>query len=270
MNSIIRDKKKNKKLKFLVKFSGFFILFCLFPLLVIFYLICGVLDFRRNHLSDWASINRYFFGNGLLTWTLSPFNLFIDLISAKNPGIYQLQDLPQGYRAEINQLIKTFAEKNILDEIKVKLEEKKRGMVFFKWYGKNIDSFLKIPEFHQDFKYIKTVGISVFNKRQSTSTHFGPLRVTLRVLYNFNPTHDESIYIEVGKHRHYWHDNSFFIFDDTLMHKSVNDSDHLRYCMFVDVIRPSNYPALLNRIVLALQKILLQINNIFYKNWEFL
>ncbi len=270
MNEMQPIKKKSKVLKTTLKFILLLAFIFFLPVLAIFYLICGMLDFKRNDLWNWASINRYFFGNGMLTWLLSPFNLFMDLISKPNNGIYQLTDLPQDYQDEIKSLIKTFETKDILKEIKTKLESKKRGMVFFKWYGKNIDSFLKIPEFHHNFKYIKTVGVSVFNKQTSTSTHFGPLRVTLRVLYNFNPTQNEHIYIQVGKHQHYWHDNPYFIFDDTLQHKSVNQSEQIRYCLFVDIIRPSQHPEFLSLIVRTLQKILLQVNGIFYKNWDFL
>jgi hypothetical protein len=60
------------------------------------------------------------------------------------------------------------------------------NMIFFKWYGKNIDNFYSVPEFHKDYKYIRTIGISVFNKKESTDEHYGPLRTTLRVLYNIN------------------------------------------------------------------------------------
>jgi hypothetical protein len=67
-----------------------------------------------------------------------------------------------------------------------KLGDKKRGMLFFKWYGKNIRASVEVPEYHEGFKYIRTIGVSIFNKKSSTREHFGPLRVTLRVLYNVN------------------------------------------------------------------------------------
>ena len=64
-------------------------------------------------------------------------------------------------------------------------------MIFFKGrYGKNVDASIDVPEFHRDFKYIRTIGVSVFNKKQSTGKHYGPLRVTLRVLYNINTIAD--------------------------------------------------------------------------------
>ncbi len=264
------DKNQKRLIKSCIKLCTLFAFIYFFPKLGTFYLACGIIDFKRNNLSDWPSINRYFFGNGLLTWLLSPFNLLIDLFSDKNKGIYKLTDLPKDYQDEINDLLDIFSKEDVLHKIEEKMHSKKRGMVFFKWYGKNIDSFLKVDQFHKSFKYIKTIGVLVFNKRQSTSIHFGPLRATFRVLYNFNPIKNENVYIQVGKHRHFWHDNSFFIFDDTLMHQSINEADQLRYCLFVDVIRPSKFPSLMSTLVKYLQFILLQINRFFYKNWDFL
>jgi beta-hydroxylase len=29
------------------------------------------------------------------------------------------------------------------------------------------------------------------------------------------------------------------MFDDTLLHRSVNDTDETRYCAFIDILRPS-------------------------------
>ena len=35
--------------------------------------------------------------------------------------------------------------------------------------------------------------------------------------------------------------NPLFIFDDTLIHQSFNEEDDLRYCAFIDIIRPSYF-----------------------------
>ena len=115
-------------------------------------------------------------------------------------------------------------------------------MIFFKWYGENIDTFVNAPAFHRPWKYVQTIGVSVFNKKVSTSKHFGPIRPTLRILYNLNDIDDNSAYIVVGNVTHYWKDGKLFIFDDTLMHQSFNESDKIRYCLFVDMLRPSPLP----------------------------
>ncbi len=140
-------------------------------------------------------------------------------------------------------------------------------MIFFKWYGKNVDTIIDVPAFHEKWKYIQTIGVSVFNKKVSTSRHFGPLRATFRVLYNLNDIEDKSAYIVVGDTVSYWSENKLFIFDDTLMHQSVNGTDRTRYCLFVDMVRPAPSAAPFVGVVHAIRFFASGFNSIFYKNW---
>lgn len=257
------------KPKDLVLLAVVAVLIWLMPRLSLFYIVCGLLDFRRSKRFEAANWRRYFFGNGILTWFLSPFNLLTDLLCARNCGIYQLTDLPDECQKEIRLLMSLADnEPKIISELGKRMTEKKRGMIFFKWYGKNITNTLTIPEFHQPFKYIKTIGVSIFNKNQSTSTHYGPLRITLRVLYNLVPLKNDGIYIAAANQRHLWHDNPLFIFDDTLVHQSVNGSDQLRYCMFVDILRPSRQLSLMGFFLSIVRSLIISFNRIFYKNWD--
>ena len=98
----------------------------------------------------------------------------------------------------------------------------KRCMLTFKWFNAVQTTDLKIPAFERDYRYIKTIAVSVFNVRETTGRHFGPLVFTFRVLYNLEPVASREVYIEVDGRTHYWNDNPLFIFDDTVMHKSVN------------------------------------------------
>src|SRR6201999_614435 len=148
-----------------------------------------------------------------------------------NKGVYRLEDLPPAHRDEVRRLIQTANDENLVAKIEERSKEFPRTMIFFKWYGVNVDTFLDIPAFHQPWKYIQTIGVSVFNKKVSTSKHFGFMRASLRVLYNLNDMNDKSAYIEVGDKISYWRDEKLFIFDDTLMHESVNQTDQTRYCL---------------------------------------
>jgi aspartyl/asparaginyl beta-hydroxylase (cupin superfamily) len=127
-----------------------------------------------------------------------------------------------------------------------------------------------VPEFHQKFKYIRTIGVSIFNKKQSTGKHFGPLRITLRVLYNINQIDSDKVFIKVGNHINYWRENKLFIFDDTLQHQSCNQSDEVRYCMFVDILRPSLFPGLMSAILTCVRVMIARFNFAFYKHWAFI
>ncbi len=243
-----------------------------FPLLFGVYVVFGLIDVLRNSQRTIRTLERYFAGNGVFTWLLSPFNLLMDLfcLPYRNRGIYQLQDLPEGYRSEIQTLIDAAADRNLVGMLESKMKEKKRGMIFFKWYGQNIPGSVDMPEYHQAFKYIRTIGVSIFNKKQSTGEHFGPLRVTLRVLYNINDIKNKDVFIRVGNQTHYWQDNKLFIFDDTLQHQSCNESDAMRYCLFVDILRPSPWPMLLSGILTGIRYLMTPLRAIFYKHWSFI
>jgi beta-hydroxylase len=239
------------------------------PKLLIVYVIAGMIDVFRNRPLALSTLNRYFFGNGNLTWFLAPFNLLMDLFCLPywNKGIFQLTDLPKRYQSEIQTLIDAAHSRNLVSALESKMGEKKRGMFFFQWYGKLIQTSLDIPEFQTRYKYIRTIGVSIFNKKQSTGKHYGPLRVTYRVLYNINTIDDPNVYVGVGNHIHRWRDGKLFIFDDTLQHDSHNESDAVRYCLFVDILRPSLVPWLLGSIVTAIRLMLAPVRRVFYKHW---
>ena len=242
------------------------------PKILAFYLCCGLVDVLRNRRRTASTLNRYFAGNGVCTWLLSPFNLLMDALSIpfRNKGIYKLEDLPGPYQEEIKSIIAAAHESRLIERLESKMEGQKRGMIFFKWYGKNIPTSVDVPEFHRSYKFIRTIGVSIFNKKQSTGKHYGPLRITLRVLYNINTIDSNDVYIKVGNHTHFWKENKLFIFDDTLQHQSCNESDPVRYCMFVDILRPSHFPHLASTILSGVRLVIARFNGAFYQNWTFL
>ena len=143
-------------------------------------------------------------------------------------------------------------------------------MLFYRWYGRKYENSIELPGIEQDFRFIRTIGVSSFKSGVSTAFHFGPFRSTIRVLYNLNRIESDQVFIEVGDHKHLWKDEPLFIFDDTLMHRSVNESDELRYCVFADIIRPSYFPFVLKSIVSVIQNIFYRFNFIFYNKWKFI
>jgi aspartyl/asparaginyl beta-hydroxylase (cupin superfamily) len=241
-----------------------------FPWIMLFYVLCGLYDVSRNRNLSLAVLDRYFFGNGLTTWLLSPFNVLMDILALPyiNKGVYKLADLPKPYQDEIKAVIDGAYQQDLVGQLQRTADAHARSMFFFKWYDANVNTIVDVPAFHRDYKYIKTIGVSVFNKKESTSRHFGPLRATFRVLYNVNTMDDNSAYIVVGDTTNYWRESKLFIFDDTLLHQSFNDSDKARYCLFVDIVRPSAVPAVFAGLV-TLNRILFRgLNSIFYKKWK--
>ena len=242
------------------------------PFYLVLYAGFGLVDFARNKGRKLSSLDRYFAGNGVFTWLLSPFNLLMDVLALPywNKGVYQLSDLPAAYQDELKAVIEAAHRRDLVGKLNLKLDEHKRGMIFFKWYGRHVQTSVDIPEFHGEFKYIRTIGVSIFNKKQSTGKHFGPLRITLRVLYNINQIDSDQVYIKVSNHINYWRENKLFIFDDTLQHQSCNQSDEVRYCIFVDILRPSVCPRLMSAILACVGEVVAPFNFIFYKHWTFI
>lgn len=238
------------------------------PLLTIAFIALGLIDVMRNDKKSLSLFVGYFLGNGVFTWVLSPFNLLIDRLSYKNWGVWKLEQFPPDYQREVNLVLDIFKERRneIMEEIDANFEDGRRGMYVYQWYGKQkIDN---IPEFNQKFKYIRTIAVSVFSGRESTSFHFGPLRLTLRILYNLKPAQTDKVYIECGNAKSLWYLDPLFIFDDTLLHRSVNEHDARRYCVFMDIIRPSPVPRLLSALLAVVSVSVERINAMFYKNWK--
>ncbi len=240
------------------------------PKVALLYAVCGAYDVTRNRGLTFATIRRYLFGNGFLAWVLSPLNTLLDILSLPyvNKGVYALEDLPSAYQAEVKRLIQIARDENLVAKLAEKVGDNARTMIFFRWYGANLDTFLDIPAFHRDWRYIQTIGVSVFNKKVSTSWHFGFTRASLRVLYNLNDITDRTAFIECNGATHYWADEKLYIFDDTLLHRSVNETSETRYCLFVDIVRPTPFPAAMRFVVSAIALLTKSFKFVYYKNWK--
>ena len=275
--TLVEAWREKQRAKWIVKFllrrvaqpCVLVVLAYVFPKMAIFYAICGLYDVSRNPVNV-TTLRRYFLGNGFATWALSPINIFLDLISLPhiNRGVYRLGDLPTAQREEVTRVIQAAKDVDLVRQLDERAKENKRTMIFFRWYGVNVDTFLDVPAFHQPWKYIETIGVSIFNRRVSTSKHFGFMRATLRVLYNLNEMTDDSAYIVVGDTTNRWRDNKLFIFDDTLLHESINQTDQARYCLFVDMIRPTPFPAVMRATVYVIRLLTENFKFVYYQNWK--
>ena len=234
-------------------------------------LACGALDVSRHRRIDYALIEGYFTGKGLLTWLLSPINLCADVLSRGPRGMPRLEQLPAECRQEIDTCIAAFLanEGPITETFRPHMQDGKRAMLAFRWFGVPLKSDLRIAAFEQSFRYVKTIAISTFRGREQTSWHFGPQRLTYRVLRNLKPLDSPDVYVAVDDQVHRWNAEPLLIFDDTMRHKSVNDVDTVRYCLFIDIIRPNRFHAAFEVAVGGLGLLASSFRAVFYKNWSF-
>jgi hypothetical protein len=75
------------------------------PILALILVVCGALEVSRHRKITYEMIDKYFMGNGMGTWFLSPLNLIADLFSYRNKGQYSLADLPEAHRDEIEACV---------------------------------------------------------------------------------------------------------------------------------------------------------------------
>ena len=78
----------------------------------------------------------------------------------------------------------------------------------------------------------------------------------------------EGSYIEADGRINKWKYEPLFIFDDTLIHQSFNEEENLRYCAFIDIIRPSHFDNIMKSILAGVGFLLKKTRSIFYKNWK--
>ena len=237
-----------------------------FAYVLLFLLICGLIEILRNRPLTLEIFIHYFWEKGVLNLLLAPLNLFLDVLSLKNHKIYAVEDYTESHQEEIQKVLELFDihKDKIREYMDPNVEVDGRSLLFLKWYGQD-ENFI-IPDFNKEFKYIQTIAISAFKKSKGLSWHLGPLRTNFRVLYNFYPGPDS--FLEVQGKKHYWSDNPYFSFDDTLYHRSVNDSDQTRYCAFIDIQRPTHFPGILRFVNKLVHIIILKIRPVFYTRWK--
>ncbi len=207
---------------------------------------------RHKNINKRFIFKQYFLVNGALTWMLSPFNMLIDIICLPfiNKQVYKLKDMPKKHQEEIRDILENCPNKEISDSLNKLKSTSDRTMMFYKWYGFNVETDHPCALFHKNFKRVLTIGVSNFKPKSKTSQHFGWSRAGVRVLINIDDAVDDLAYIEVNNKRHVWKtDGPLFIFDDTVLHQSFNLSEKSRNCLFIDVTRPSLFPFFINGLV---------------------
>ena len=248
---------------------GVLVALLIIPTFALIYIAFGIIDVLRNDRKDFELFDRYFFGNGFFTaWLFSPINLLTDVFCYRNQRIFALKDFSDECRQEIADVLAIFERRKelIIDQIDQELGDDTRGMYVFRWFGKCYNT--EFEELNKPFNHLRTIAVSVFEGKESTTAHFGPLRMTLRILYNLRPFDSANAFIQCGNTVHFWRDDPLFIFDDTLIHRSVNEDEGRRYCVFIDVLRPSPMPWLLLAALSPLTALSRHSRALFYRRWK--
>ncbi len=147
MTWVISRKRLRKGVVAVAVLSGalFFV-----PFLAIFFIATGILDVLRNERKDRNLFERYFLGNGITAWLLSPVNLSMDLLCYRNKRIYRLEDFSKECREEIEETLSVFVarKEEIIAHVDRVFESGRRGMFVYRWFGRQYNE--EITEFNAE------------------------------------------------------------------------------------------------------------------------
>jgi aspartyl/asparaginyl beta-hydroxylase (cupin superfamily) len=115
---------------------------------------------------------------------------------------------------------------------------------YIKWYGP-IDPKARMicPETSRLLESMPEVHLGMFSILMPGSRippHFGPARMCLRYHMGIFTPNDEKCRIKVGNDSYFWKDGEDVMFDDTIQHEVINDTDKPRIILFLDIERPQN------------------------------
>ena len=88
---------------------------------------------------------------------------------------------------------------------------------------------------------IKSWIFSYMEPHKIIEPHYGPYNGLIRYQMPLRIP-DGECYLEVANQRHYWVEGQPLIFDETKLHRAVNNSQHLRVVLLIDIERPGYSP----------------------------
>jgi beta-hydroxylase len=91
---------------------------------------------------------------------------------------------------------------------------------------------------------LKTAMFSIFEPGKHLPAHRGPYNGVLRFhLGLIVPEPRDQVAIRVGSQTSHWEEGRALIFDDAYEHEAWNRTDKVRVVLFVDFVKPLNFPA---------------------------
>jgi len=160
--------------------------------------------------------------------------------------LYRKNNIPKYY--EIDE-IQTY----ISGHIKEDVNDSWRVFMLY-LMGKNLkENQLKCPETTKILKKIPNLFqafFSVLEGGKSILSHEGPFLGYIRYHIGAITPKNNPPYIKILDETHTWEEGKSMIFDDTLRHEVINNSDDIRVVLIVDILRPMPFvPHVVNWLV---------------------
>lgn len=124
----------------------------------------------------------------------------------------------------------------------------KRGWkrFYFRWYGDYLPSARELcPKTTEILEKVPTINAAMFtllSPRSMLVKHRDPFAGSLRYHLGLVTPNSEDCRIYIDGEPYHWRDGEDIVFDETYIHRAVNDTDETRIILFCDVTRPLRTP----------------------------
>lgn len=199
---------------------------------------------------------------------LAPYNALIYLLSsAPQKPILDLEQFPELTIFRDNWETIRDEALELYEKGHIKIAEKKDDVAFhsffkrgwkrfyLKWYGDFLPSAESLcPKTVEMVKKVPSVKGALFTVMAPNSTlvlHTDPLASSLRYHLGLATPNSEKCRIYIDGIPYHWRDGHDIIFDETYIHRAMNETDDVRIIFFCDVERPLRFKiaVLINRFV---------------------
>jgi beta-hydroxylase len=120
--------------------------------------------------------------------------------------------------------------------------------------ARNCNYCPKTTEIIEQIPGLKTAFFSILMPGKHIPEHRGPYKGVLRCHLPLKvPQAKEQCGIRVDQEVRHWEEGKCLVFDDSYPHEAWNKTDEIRVVLFLDIVRPTSFPAcLLNQLLLNL------------------
>ena len=142
------------------------------------------------------------------------------------------------------------------EQLRIENEHKWKTLVLkvFGYYNK--DNCDKCPVTYNTLKDYDNIVSALFSVMEP-GTHIKPHRGVFNGVVRYHlgiiiPKSDK-VFINIDNQKRFWKENKSFVFDDTLLHEAINNSQEKRVIMIIDFLRPLPPPLdLVNKAILKI------------------
>lgn len=120
--------------------------------------------------------------------------------------------------------------------------------------GRNCNYCPQTTEIIEQISGLKTAFFSILLPGKHIPAHRGPYKGVLRCHLALKvPEAKEQCAIRVDQEVRHWEMGKCLVFDDSYVHEAWNKSDEIRVVLFLDIVRPTRFPAsALNHLLINL------------------